>query len=564
MARKAKKSAVFDGTINSDKDVLIALSELEDNNSTSPEESLALLEQCCAKAYKIIVNSDNPKNAEDMRVEAKIDIKNNIVKMYELKDVVEEDDLEDDFLQISVEDAKLIDPNAEKGTILYIPCDFKVLGEDKKFLSKVRSLYLQKSKEQANIAKKNRYSSLIGSNIVGTVENIEYGKRRITIAFDNDKVNGVIYGRDIVDTETIYNRQRLKCYLKGIDDKKKDLTLILSRSDKNFIRNLFKEHIQEVSEGIITIESVSRVAGIRSKVAVYSKDPNIDAKGSCIGPDGTRVMSIKTEVNDERIDVVQYTDNLVLFIANALSPADVIGVCLNPNGDETKAIAIVKNDGKKSAIGRKGINVKLASQLVGKNIDIKELDEAMKENIKYTSIEDVKREIILDRLDNKEKDIIFAEEYNPEIEEEVEEHFKDLNDVSSNEEQIEEHNSEVVGNVSNEHNVDKNDLSSLNNDNNDEVHIQIRSSGPRVSLRELEAQIDNEKKQNKGNSNQQTTAKAKPSSKKKEKPEAESVVKAPQIMPIYTEEELKAMDEEEEEYEDTYSYDEYDEEYDKY
>lgn len=541
MAKKKKIDKPFDGKVDL-KGLLKALSEIEDFHNITPQETLSILETTFAKAYKTTVN-ENAKNAEDMRIETKIDIKGGSVDMYELKDVVKEEDLEDDFMQISVEDAKEIDKDAQEGSILRIPVDFLKLGE--KYTRKVIQLFLQKIKEEAHAASRSHFSSLIGTNIIGTIENVE--SNRVTVAFDNDKVTGVMYGRDILPNEELHNGDRIKCYLKGIDEKRRDLTLLISRTDRNFLTNLFREHIHEVSEGIINIHSVSRVAGERAKISVSSNDENVDPTGSCIGPDGSRIDSIRRDCNKERIDIVRYCDDINLYIAEALRPAEVIGVntSIDPD-DPSKVLAVVKNDGKRVAIGKNGINVRLASQLVGKTIDIKELDEAMRENIKYTSIEDIKRELALDELAVRAK-TIELEEYNPEVEEEIEEKFAKLSGYEEAKEEVAV-NEDVT-----------------NKEENNEF-VEIKDNKHNVSLFELEQQIENEKKQNKGTQGVKSKVPAKKLEEEKEEEEVKVVTPTPKSMPIYTEEELQAMDEEDEEgeYDDEYDYEEYDEEYDDY
>jgi len=541
MARKKKVDKPFDGGLNV-REFVSSLSSIEDVYNISPDETLAILKHSFEKAYKILVN-ENAKNAEDMRVEATIDIDKGLVTMVEIKDVCEEENLEDDFLQLSVEEARKIDPNINAGEQLRIPVDFTKLGD--KFPFKVMPLFLQRMKEESRSSIRKCFSDKIGTNIIGTVENVE--ENRVTVNFD--KANGVMFGRDLIKDESLRIGDRIKCYLRGVDEKRKDAILMISRSDKNFLRNLFFEHVQEVSDGIITIHGISRIAGERSKISVSSSDSNIDPTGSCIGPDGSRINSIRDEVNKERIDIVKYNDNFILYVAEALRPAEVVGVNLNidPN-DENKILVIVKNDGKRIAIGKSGVNVRLASQLIGKTIDIKELDEAMRENIKYTSIDDVKREQALNILDEREQsENSHMDDYSPEVEEEVEEKFGSLTEEDE-EPEVKVETPEKKPTL------------------DEQEHIEIKSTKPRVSLAELEQQIEQEKKQGKA----QPQAKSKSSKKdsdssssQEEAPKAQTPVINPKpSMPIYTEEELMEIEAEEDEDEDDFEYEDY-EEYDE-
>lgn len=541
MARKKKTDKPFDGGIDV-KRAVDALTEIEDEYSISPDETLDILKQSFEKAYKIIVN-DNAKNAEDMRVEADLDIEDGYLTMAEIKDVVAE--VQDDFLEIELEDALEINAEAKVGEQVRIPVDLTQL--DKNFIHKVINFFMQKMKEEAKLAIKNSYSSKVGHIITGEVENVEYN----TVSINFGKASGVLFKRDMLKDERFKIGQKVKVFLKMVDERKKNGILVITRSDENFLRCLFAENIQEVADGIISIKGVAREAGVRSKVAVDTTNPDIDPAGSCIGPDGSRINSLRDEINKERIDIVRYSSVLPIYVFEALRPATVIGVAIDE--ENHRITAVVKNNESKVAIGKGGINVRLASRLVGYSIDIKELDEAMNQKLVYQSLDDIRHALALSKLDEAELAL-----EKPEIVDEYDEE----EDIVISQPMAAEAETTVVPAALPDAAPVAEAPAPVRKTVEAVEHIEIKAK-PKVSLADLEAQIESEKKK-------RGTAPARKKRKygQEEEVEEEAPKKAPTpsvpTMPIYSEEELRQIEAEEAEEGHHYDYDDYDDYDDKY
>lgn len=557
MPRKKKEEKQLDGTVDI-KQAVDALCDIEKDYGILPEESLQILEDSFARAYKSLANEDCPANAEDMRIETSVDIDKGTLAMFELKDVVAtDDDIEDDFLQISLDEAQKVNPDIKVGEQLRLPINLQEL--DERYIAKSHQLFLQKMRERTKSSIKNLYIDKIGTIIKGKVDNIQRddnngGIKTVKVSFD--KANGLLRRQDLMKNDNVFIGQEINCYLKGVDEKRKNEILIVSRSDSQFLGCIFKDFISEIASGIVKINSIAREAGIRSKVAVSSTNPDIDAAGSCIGPDGIRINSIRELVNGERIDIVHYQDKLELYIAEALHPATVVGVSVNSSSDKKTCIAVVKNGEKKEAIGKGGVNVRLASRLVGYSIDVLETDEAMEKNVKYVSLDDIRRDMAMSRVAETETVPEEVEDDElPEIEEETVVSAPSSLDVEVPEDVVEEKEIEEVPEV----HVEK-----AKKVEEPVEHVEIKSQSPKISLAALEAQIEEEKKANKGNANRLFHKKKKENEDEEEFEKVEDK-KAVNSLPIYTEEELKQFaDEEEEDDYDSDEYDEYEEEYGNY
>lgn len=197
---------------------------------------------------------------------------------------------------------------------------------------------------------------------------------------DLGKTQGILPKSEIIPGETIKMGSSIKVYITRVDNNSKGPLILLSRKHYGFVKRLFELEIPEISEGIILVYSVAREAGVRTKIAVYSENPNVDAVGSCIGPNGSRINRIIDELNGEKIDVIPYVNDDAKFIENALSPAKDLHIFVM---DEKKkqALAIVNQENLSLAIGRKGLNVRLASRLTHFNIDVETIEQAREHGI---------------------------------------------------------------------------------------------------------------------------------------------------------------------------------------
>ena len=477
-----------------------------------------------------------------------MDLKGGKIHFFDIKNVVE--DVQDDLVEIELDEAREIDPNIQIGDQLKTEVDITTLGDPSLLIRKVANTFKQKMIEANKKALLEKFNSQIGHLISGEVEKVEKGYTVLNFG----KTTAVLSAKNSIPGETFKLGENVKVYLESVGERSKNPQLMITRANNEFLVKLFEEEVHDVYDGTVIIKKVSREPGTRAKVAVYSNNPNVDPTGACIGPDGNRIRNICAQLSGEKIDVIKYIKNPALFIVEALKPASVIGIRL-PNDGSNTATAVVKNQESKVAIGKKGVNVRLASRLVGLSIDVKELDEAMSSKISYRTIEDIKREEALKRLSSAEAsddDIVI---------EPVEEH-KPVVDFIPVETPVDETSTQVEETVAPETETKENESVKETvaaetepvKEQPVEPKIAIKSKA-KISLAELEAQIENEKKKGK-------EAPRKKFNKKNDKSEEGQVVSTKKIepavptMPVYTEEELRALDEEEDE--DVDSYDEYD------
>lgn len=199
---------------------------------------------------------------------------------------------------------------------------------------------------------------------------------------DLGRTNGILPKKDIIPGEKIEMGSQIKVYVTKVDNSGKNMLILLSRSHYGFVKRLFELEIPELSDGSVLLYSVARDAGNRSKVAVYSENPNIDPIGACIGEKGSRIARIIEELHGEKIDVVRYDKDPAIFIENALSPAKNLTVAIT-DPKKQEAMVIADGDNFSLAIGRKGQNARLASRLTHYKIDIKNYEQAREEGINF-------------------------------------------------------------------------------------------------------------------------------------------------------------------------------------
>ena len=495
------------------------------------------------------------KNYEDTRVNVDIDCEAGEIKIHILKEIVDnskEDEL-DDNIEITLADALEINPEAMIGEDLYIPVE---ISEFKKAdAQKFKSVFKQKIKEAEKQAVYQAFSDKKGEIITGVVEKIEPNYTIINIG----KTTITLPNSKKIGDEQFTIGQHIKVYLSEISSQSGGPSLVVTRSDGGFLKRLFEEEIHEVYDGTVVIKDVARHAGERSKVSVYSTVENVDPVGACIGSAGTKIQKICSQLGKEKIDVVEFHEYPGLFIAEALKPAEVIGVPLDE--DAHSAIAVVKNDGLRVAIGRKGINVVLAVKLTGWKIDIKEQDTAISEGITFLTMDqmarkeqDLKLEALRAKLlkpnEEEQVEVPEATEETPAIEETVQEVEEVVTPVVQ---EVEEEKEEVVAPV-------KEEVAFI------DQKVEVNLSQPRVSLADLEQQIEQDKKKKQVQPKKKFVKKEEEEEKpqvKEEKVEQKPTFNA---MPIYSDEELEEFeyeDEEENNYDDDIDYSDYDSYYDE-
>jgi transcription termination/antitermination protein NusA len=269
-----------------------------------------------------------------------------------------------DDQHILLSDAQKIKRDVAAGNEIVFPLEHK---EDfgRIAAQTAKQIIMQKIREAEKVNLVEEFGNKVGSIITGTVERIERG----SVFVDVGKAVGVIPYDEQIKNEKFTQGERIRAYLVEVDDTGRGVFLRLSRSHPKFLGKLFELEVPEIQSGILEIKSIAREAGMRSKIAVQSKDPAIDPVGAMVGQRGSRVNVVMSELHGERIDIIEYVENLSEFIERSLSPAQVLGVDID-EANKT-AHAVVTEDQQSLAIGKGGQNVRLAAKLTGWRIDIK-------------------------------------------------------------------------------------------------------------------------------------------------------------------------------------------------
>lgn len=282
----------------------------------------------------------------------------------------------DERIHITLEDARKIVPEIKLGETIeeeVTPRDFGRVAA-----ATAKQVVIQKIRE----AERNMISEEFGDKQDEMVTGLVAMEDVRNYYIDLGKTQGILPKTEIIPGETIKMGSNIKLYITKVENNSKGPLILLSRSHYGFVKRLFELEIPEINEGIIFVYSVAREAGVRSKIAVYSENKNVDAIGACIGEKGTRIGNILKELGPEKVDIVLYVDDKAKFIENALAPAKNLHVIIT---DEAKneTLVVVDDDNLSLAIGRKGLNVKLASRLTKFKIDIKTTSEASKIGINF-------------------------------------------------------------------------------------------------------------------------------------------------------------------------------------
>ena len=291
--------------------------------------------------------------------------------LYANKTVVET--VEDPALEVSLFDAKKKDEKYEIGDIVRYSIESKSFGRIA--TQNAKNVILQKIREEERKSLFERYYDREHQIISGTVSRIN--GRSITINLG--KADGILTDSESVRGENLRPHDRVKVYVLEVKDTPKGPRILVSRSHPDLVKKLFESEVSELSEGIIEIRAIAREAGSRTKMAVYSHDPDVDAVGACVGMNGIRVGAVVDELGGEKVDIINWDDNPALLIENALSPAKVISVLADP--DDKTALVIVPDYQLSLAIGKEGQNARLAAKLTGFKIDIKSETQAQEAGI---------------------------------------------------------------------------------------------------------------------------------------------------------------------------------------
>jgi len=285
---------------------------------------------------------------------------------YAEKEVVEE--VEDDCLQISLEDAKEISERAALGDIIHVEIKSKEFGRIA--TQNAKNVILQKIREEERSVIYNQYFEKEKDVVTGVVQ--RYVGKNISINLG--KADAILNESEQVKGEIFRPTERIKVYILEVKNTPKGPRILVSRTHPELVKRLFESEVAEINDGTVEIMSIAREAGSRTKLAVWSNDPNVDAVGACIGSSGARVNAIVEELRGEKIDIVEWDENPGNLIQNALSPAKIVAVFADP--DEKTAKVVVPDYQLSLAIGKEGQNARLAARLTGYKIDIKSETQA--------------------------------------------------------------------------------------------------------------------------------------------------------------------------------------------
>ncbi len=283
------------------------------------------------------------------------------------KEVVE--NVEDKLKQISLADARMISSKYEVGDVVNVDINSRAFGRIA--VQNAKNVILQQIREAERKSLFADYYDKENKVVTGVVQ--RYVNRNVAINLG--KVDAILSESEMIKGETFYPNQRVKVYVLRVDNAPKGPRIVVSRKHPNLVRCLFEQEVAEVADGTVEIKAIAREAGSRSKMAVWSNIPNVDAVGACVGQNGNRVAAVVDELDGEKIDIVSWDENPAYFIENALSPAKVITVIVDP--DERTARVVVPDYQLSLAIGKEGQNARLTARLTGYKIDIKSETQAI-------------------------------------------------------------------------------------------------------------------------------------------------------------------------------------------
>ncbi|CAK7043365.1 transcription termination/antitermination protein NusA [Tissierella sp. P1] len=344
-------------------DFIDALREIEKEKGISKDVIFDALESALISSYKKNFNASQ-------NVEVEMDRETGKVKVLALKEVV--DIVENEYLEISLEDAKEIDDRFQTGDILKVEITPKDFGRIAAQTAK--QVVIQRIRDAERDVIYDEFINRENEIITGLVQRIS----KNNVYIDLGKTEGILPPSEQMEGEEYNQGDRLKLLISEVKKTTKGPQIILSRSHPNLVKRLFELEVPEINDGIVEIYSISREAGSRTKISVFSKDSNVDPLGSCVGFKGSRVKVIVDELKGEKIDIVIWSKDIGEFIANSLSPSKVLNVITNEK--EKSAVVVVPDYQLSLAIGKEGQNARLAAKLTNWKIDIKSESQYNQEN----------------------------------------------------------------------------------------------------------------------------------------------------------------------------------------
>ena len=341
----------------------LAFNEFLEEKQLPKEVIMAAIESAMVSAYRRAINASNAQE-----VVAKIDPETGKVTIFAEKEVVEE--VQDQRTEVTLEVAHTVNPEASLNDMVLVqstPADFGRVAAQT-----ARQVIQQRIREAERQMQADFFNKQVGEIISGVVQAVSM-TQGVTIGLDM-KAEGIMPPNQKIPGERFKVHERVRSIVLEVKDSPRGPQIILSRSHRNFLRRLMENEVPEIYHGIVEIRAISREPGQRAKVAVSATQPNVDPVGACVGIKGVRIQAIVKELHDEKIDIIEWNVDPVLYISKAISPAKVSGVYLSEA--EKTATVVVQEDQLSLAIGRDGQNARLAAKLTGWRIDIKSLIEA--------------------------------------------------------------------------------------------------------------------------------------------------------------------------------------------
>lgn len=351
----------------------LAFNEITERFGLSKETVMEALEAAMVSAYRRSVNASTAQE-----IEARIEPDTGHVRIYAEKEIV--DDVENPLTEVTLEEAQQFDPEAEMGGMSLVdstPPDFgRVAAQTAK------QVILQRLREAERDAQYDEYVEREGDMVHGTVHSIT--PQAVTVGLG--RAEAILPRNQQIPGERFHVRDRIRVYVLEVRKSSRGPVIVVSRTHPNMLRRLLEMEVPEINQGLVEIKAIAREAGKRAKVAVAATRDGVDPVGACVGMRGVRIQSIVRDLNDEKIDVIEWNPEPATFISKALSPARVSGVFLDEHPDRGKtAIVVVPEDQLSLAIGRAGVNARLSARLTNWRIDIKSLVEAASEALNRLS-----------------------------------------------------------------------------------------------------------------------------------------------------------------------------------
>ena len=344
------------------KELMGALDELEREKNISKETLLDAIEQSLIQAYK-----NHFGKADNVHVT--INRETGDFSVYADRRVVEF--VEDPAEEVSLVEAQKQNTNAEVGDILKVPVHSDKFGRIA--TQNAKNVILQKIREEERKVLFDQYHGNEKEVVTGIVQRVVGHNVSVNLG----KADAILAENEQVKGEIFKPTERIKVYILEVKDTPKGPRILVSRTHPGLVKRLFESEVAEVKDGTVEIKSIAREAGSRTKMAVWSNDPNVDAVGACVGMNGSRVNAVVNELNGEKIDIIKWNEDMATFVSAALAPADVVSASMQADGKSCRVI--VPDDQLSLAIGKEGQNARLAAKLTGCKIDIAPQSQAQAE-----------------------------------------------------------------------------------------------------------------------------------------------------------------------------------------